>query len=171
MTRGYYVYREKHILTMSHNDRTPPEITIPPASLTDFFSARKEFHLKEYESLKKELADLVEHSRKIEIYAVGGIAAFYSWFLLKVPNPPHIALYIPIIVAVLGSFRSWSVLTRIQEIASYLREVEDVFALRDLGLTGWETHRRTKSSSPFVSSAAVFWLVLVAVSVVARCIL
>jgi hypothetical protein len=45
--------------------------------------ASKDFHLKEYESLKKEVSEQVEHTRKLEIYAVGGIAAFYAWFINK----------------------------------------------------------------------------------------
>lgn len=45
---------------------------------TEFFPIGKEFHLKEYETLKKEISDLVEHTRKLEIYAMGAIAAFYA---------------------------------------------------------------------------------------------
>ena len=60
---------------------------LDPLDHPDFYNSRaavwKEFHLKEYETLKKEIADLVEHSRKLEIYAVGGIAAFYAWWFLR----------------------------------------------------------------------------------------
>ena len=43
----------------------------------------KEFHFKEYDSLKTEIAALVEHSRKIEIYVVGAVAAFYAWYVVN----------------------------------------------------------------------------------------
>jgi hypothetical protein len=140
----------------------------------DTFLAGKDFHLKEYESLKKELGELVEHSRKLEIYVVAGIAAFYAWYLTgQAPRPPREALYIPILVVFLGAFRSWSVLTRIQEVAQYIRDLEQVFALSDRKLIGWETyrHKPENDSSPFLSSASVVWLTLLASSVFAKCLL
>ncbi len=121
--------------------------------------------------MKKEIGDLVEHSRKLEIYALGGIAAFYAWFLQVCPRPSRLSLLVPILLAALGAFRSWSVLTRIGEVAEYLLKVESVFALSERGLGGWETHRSAKNTSPVASSAAVFWLVLLAVSFAAACVL
>lgn len=138
--------------------------------------ASKEFHYKEYESLKKEIADQVEHSRKLEIYAVGGIATFYAWFIHAQPTT-SVILAIPMMLAILGALRSYATLTRIYEIAEYIRVAEKVLALRDNGLVGWETYRitssvtkdqvQTKSSSPFLSSAAVFWFLLIGISVAA----
>lgn len=140
----------------------------------DLFATGKDFHLKEYESLKKEITDLVEHSRKIEIYAVGALAGFYAWFINN--DPPRVALLIPIMLALLGGFRSYAVLIRIGEIAAYIRKIECVLALKELHLCGWESHRRRLRAkrfhykwlrlAPFFTSAAVFWLVLTAVSFV-----
>jgi hypothetical protein len=146
-----------------------PAVSVP--SLPEIFAAGKDFHLKEYESLKKEIADLVEHSHKLEIYALGGIAAFYAWFFHETARPDRIVLCIPILLVILGAFRSWAVLKRIYEIAEYLLNVEKVFSLKEPRLTGWETHREPKSSSPFLSSAAVFWAVLLAVTMLATRVL
>ncbi len=66
----------------------PPAAPLVPP-LPDMFVVGKEFHLKEYDSLKKELGDLVEHSRKLEIYAVAGIAAFYAWYLTVMRPSVH----------------------------------------------------------------------------------
>jgi hypothetical protein len=131
--------------------------------------ASKDFHLKEYESLKKEVAEQVEHTRKLEIYAVGGIAAFYSWFINN--NPPPALLIIPLLLALLGAWRSGAALKRIEEIVVYLVRLEDEFALfgfgwethRKAGL-GWETYHKDKKnnpSSPFLLSGAAFWGTLV----------
>ena len=153
-------------------NKEPP--SPPPA---DFFVAGKEFHLKEYESLKKEIETLVEHSRKLEIYALAGSAALYAWYLNDGSHSVRSVLLIPILIALLGGLRSWSVLARIYEIAEYLRLLEAAICLRDLKLKGWETHRFENNKtnlfheSPFASSAAVFWLVLFGVSIWAHCAL
>src|SRR5689334_11824099 len=93
--------------------------------------AGKELHLKEYESLRKEISELVEHSRKLEIYAVGGIAAFYAWFLAAETQPTRIALGIPTALAILAALRSLATLVRIEEIAGYILTIESALALRD----------------------------------------
>ena len=139
------------------------------------FPQTDQFHLKEYESLKREIEALMEHSQKLEIYAVGGLAAFYAWFVKA--QPPCIVLVIPTLLAVLGAFRSFATLKRIYEIAEYLLKVEELFAMSNRGLHGWETHRWARiaprnhkpimAASPLKSSAAVFWLVLIVISLAA----
>jgi hypothetical protein len=141
---------------------------------------RRDFHLKEYESLKKEVADQIEHSRKLEIYMLGGLAAFYAWFS-NARQVPNTALCIPIALSVLGALRSWAVGRRVSEIAFYLRRVEYVFAWNDRHLFGWETHRVMPGRAgvqpsdekaepwfgPFTTTATVFWGVLVLSSLLA----
>ena len=126
-------------------------------------AASKDFHLKEYESLKKEVSEQVEHTRKLEIYAVGGIAAFYAWFIGAETNLPSELLIIPLLLAILGAWRSGAALTRINEIAVYLVQLEDVFALSGQRF-GWETHRKNNPSNPFFLSGAAFWGALVLVT-------
>jgi hypothetical protein len=121
------------------------------------------FHLKEYDFLQKEHLALVEHTHKLEVYAVGGLAAFYAWFIEH--GPPRSALWIPILLSSLGAFRSWAVLVRLREIRVYLREIESLFAPGDCEPKGWERHRENSRLSPFVWTSVVFWGVLVIVSV------
>ena len=138
----------------------------------DRFSAGNEFHLKEYEFLRKEIAELVEHTRKLEIYAVGAIAAFYAWFIKE--QPPTLTLLIPTALALLGGFRSYAALIRIYELADYLRIIERSVALNNSGLCGWESYRKKDPNpaptrfriyaAPFLSSAAIFWIALVLLS-------
>jgi hypothetical protein len=135
----------------------------------DLDPPKKDFHLKEYELLKKEVSDQVEHTRKLELYAVGGIAAFYAWFMSPKTPPPSAALGIPLLLVLLGAWRSWAALARIKEIAGYLIQVEAVFALKEPG--GWETYRTKNPSRPFLLSAAAFWAGLVVVAGVAWVVL
>lgn len=120
------------------------------------------FHLKEYESLKQEVSEQVEHTRKLEIYAVGGIAAFYAWYI-GATTLPHELLIIPLLLASLGAWRSGAALKRINEIAAYLVQLEGVFALTGDKL-GWETHRKNNRSSPFLLSGTAFWGTLILVT-------
>lgn len=131
-------------------------------------SEKKEFHFKEYESLKKEVSEQVEHTRKLEIYAAGSIAAFYSWFISAKTDLPRELFIIPVLLAILGAWRSRAALTRIDEIAVYLVQLESVFALSGLG---WELHRKHNPSRPFLLSGAVFWGALVLVTAAAWLVL
>jgi hypothetical protein len=121
------------------------------------------FHLKEYDFLQKEHLALLEHTHKLEVYAVGGLAAFYAWFIEH--GPPRSALWILILLSSLGAFRSWAVLVRLREIRVSLREIENLFAPGDHEPKGWERHRENSRLSPFVWTSVVFWGVLVIVSV------
>jgi hypothetical protein len=40
-----------------------------------------DFHLREWESLRKEIESQIEHTRKLELAVVGGLGAFYAWFV------------------------------------------------------------------------------------------
>jgi len=138
--------------------------------------AGKELHLKEYESLRKEISELVEHSRKLEIYAVGGITAYYAWFLTAGKQPTAIALGIPTVLAILAALRSLATLVRIEDIAGYILTIESALALRDPLIAGWETSRSKKKAestkkwgkaAPFVTTATLFWVSLIVVTIVA----
>ena len=82
-------------------------------------------------------------------------------------------LIIPLLLAILGAWRSGATLTRIDEIAVYLVQLEKVFALPTLSGKefGWETHRKNNPSSPFLLSGAAFWGVLILVTATAWLVL
>ena len=141
--------------------------------MNDTPTVNKDFHMKEYESLKREIINLVRDSRKLEVYAIGALGGFYAWFLSKKDgvSRPELILLIPLLVALLGSWRAWAIFVRLRDIAEYLIEVEKEFALADNGLPGWETHLKTVAGSPFLTSAIGFWCTLVVVAVVGLCVL
>jgi hypothetical protein len=149
----------------------------------------KEFHFKEYDSLKKEIVDLVEHSRKLEIYALGGIAAFYAWWFLRATAAPPVAraaLLLPILIVFLGGLRSFAVLLRIKQLGTYLVDVETTFALAGLG---WESRRvelrrladkdaglkrlwrSLQSIGPFLTTGLLYWAILLFVTTAALMVL
>ena len=83
------------------------------------------------------------------------------------------ALYIPILIVLLGAVRSGAVLLRLSDLGGYIRKVEASFQLVSLG---WESRGNRKEAnssllkdSPFVISAVVFWGALLVVAVVAVC--
>src|ERR1700683_3918572 len=84
-----------------------------------------DFHLKEWESLRKEIESQIEHTRKLELAIVGGLGAFYAWFVSeKSHNPTHWLLVIPCLLVLLAGLRAWATLTRIREIATYILIIE-----------------------------------------------
>lgn len=112
----------------------------------------KEFHYKEYDSLKKEIEALVEHSRKLEVYAVGAVAAFYVWYLKDACGLPVAPLlFVPVVIAAAAFVRTTATLSRIYELAVYLREVETEYALEKL--QGWERHRSNDRDTVKVGKA------------------
>lgn len=148
-----------------------PEAQASPAKAPIPDEARREFHLKEWEALKAEVTSQIDHTRKLELATVGGLAAFYAWFVTK--DPSRYVLVVPCLLVLLGALRSWGTLVRIQEIATYLRTLEAAFSLETDGLIGWDRTRdvRFPKSSPFKVSAALFWGAALLVSLAAWCFL
>src|SRR5215204_1801416 len=107
----------------------------------DTLQSGQQFHLKEWESLRQEILEQVDHTRKLEFGSVAGLGAFYAWFVSANPSPSRFILVVPTLLAFLGGMRALGTLIRIQEIACYIREIEEHFSLGDKGLVGWERTR------------------------------
>ena len=163
---------------------TPPEEQFPSASTTlnaltvptvdEALKFSKEFHIKEWESLREEITSQIDHTRKLELATVAGLGAFYAWFAsAKAHTPSHFLLAVPSLLVLLAGLRAWGTLVRIQEIATYIRTIEEAFSLKTGELIGWDITRDTKfpRSSPFKVSAAAFWFAALAVSALAWCYL
>jgi hypothetical protein len=130
---------------------------------------RRDFHIKEWESLRDEITSQIDHTRQLELATVAGMAAFYAWFATAKPPLSHFLLALPSLLVLLAGLRSWGTLVRIQEIATYIRKIEAEFCLNKAELIGWDRTRDRKfaKSSPFKVSAALFWCAALAVSVLA----
>jgi hypothetical protein len=116
---------------------------------------------EEYKSLRGEISALVAESRKLELLAIGGVAATYAWFVTS-KVPPGAAWYVPALLPLLGALRAYAIFKRIGEIGDYLRNIE-----KSLDWSGWETHFATKLRSRVSFTSIVLWLALLAFTLLA----
>lgn len=131
----------------------------------------KDFHFKEWDALRKEIDAQVDHTRKLELAVVVGLGAFYAWFSSAPYGMSHsrFSLVIPSLLVVVAGMRSKQTLVRINEIASYIEAIEDRYASNKGKLVGWEHLLRQQfgQSRPFEETAAWFWWLTFAISVLA----
>jgi hypothetical protein len=82
-------------------------------------------HAFQYGMLRAEILDQVGETRRLEVYTLGALALFYTWLLTHGASVGGRAIYwlAPAMVG-LAAVRCWAVLSRIAEIAAYLREIE-----------------------------------------------
>ena len=153
--------------------RPPPDeapSTPTATSAEEALKFSKDFHIKEWESLREEITEQIAHTRKLELATVAGLGAFYAWFAsAKTHSPSHFLLLIPSLLVLLAGLRAWGTLVRIQEIATYIRKIEAQFSLKTNGLIGWDLTRDKcfAKSAPFKVSAGLFWIASLIVSVLA----
>jgi hypothetical protein len=127
---------------------------------------QKNFYLKEYESLRKELEFLSNDLRNLEKYVIFSIAAIWSWLLTQTTPEGGVDIKylklawrgIPLILSVFGIARAASLYVGIQKISTYLRGVEN-----DFGIIGWEKTNKG-IPCPFIISLVFIWIAILAVS-------
>ena len=112
--------------------------------------------VEEYKSLQSEIRSSVDESVRLEIYAVGAIGGFYSWFLAQERLPIILSL-IPVSLALFGLWRSKALLRRVEHISTYIRKnIEVNRSIR------WETHfNETRAESEITPNVKKFWWTLV----------
>lgn len=133
------------------------------------------WHLEQYKMLRTEIMSHVEESRKLEIYAIGATAGIYSWFITRASLPSR-AWLIVILIPLLGGLRSYTLYKRIGLLSEYLREIENYVFTGNKKLPGWENYFQSKSLTPYKKqgisfSSIIFWLTLLAITIVAPAIL
>ncbi len=122
---------------------------------------KKTFHLKEYESLRKELEFLSNDLRTLEKYVVVSIAAVWTWLLthqssFPVTNPVIFltAWGMPFLFSSLGTIRALSLYKGIEQIGEYIKNIEDAFDIQ-----GWE-NTQVRISFFFRNSLIAVWIIL-----------
>lgn len=131
---------------------------------------RYDFHLKEWETLRTEIDTQIAHTRNLELTTVAGLGAFYAWFWsVGASHPARFLLLVPSLLVLLAGLRAWGTLVRIEEIAVYLRTIENAFSLGHIEMIGWERTRKWKfpDSYPFKMTAGLFWIASLVVSILA----
>jgi hypothetical protein len=116
-----------------------------------------DFHMREFESLKKEIAVSIYEERALERYVLIGTGIVWVWLLTNQNvGTPKIGWWIPFFFVLLGSLRSITLLLTIQRMAQYIKLIEKVVT-SSKGIPGWE-HYCEENRIPFVSiSAGIFW--------------
>ena len=148
-------------------------MNMQPAESGDSAKGPREFHLKEWEFLRAEIRSQVEQSKYLEFATIAGLAAFYAWFASSPKPLPHVVLYLPLALVVLGALRSYGTLRHIQRQAKYVRQLEEYLSLDTGPLIGWDRTRdklQTKSAE-LKASAGLFWAAALGVTVTALALL
>ena len=139
------------------------------------------FHEKEYEALRREIELDIKETRSLERNALVANAVIFVWlgttgkeFLNHCWLP-----WVPVLISGLGAIRSCALLSRMRELGNYIAQLECTF-----GSLGWERERlkhtseptpptqastttplnswwRTFKTKPFVTTASIFWIVLI----------
>jgi hypothetical protein len=112
----------------------------------------KDFLLKEYECLRKEVEWLLKDYRGLERNIVVAVAVLWSWLFHEKwdaasgRNLHTLAWFIPFLFAVLGSVRARGIFKAFGVLHDYLLEIEETFTT-DSYPQGWE-HFLTPKEEP-----------------------
>jgi hypothetical protein len=155
------------------------------------------FFLEEYKSLRQEIASWLTEIATFERHFLIGTAATYIWlatvqFGLGVPSTEKIVpqsnsgmhlhvlsamWFIPFVLGILGGIRVWGIGTRIGQIGSYMRVVEEGWRSKDLDVAlgkrehstelywGWEGFLPEQATGLSIASK-LFWSTSIAVTFV-----
>lgn len=131
-----------------------------------------EFHMKEYVSLRSQLASHVDSIRVLERYVAAAVAGVYSWMLLKhhdigqegLWDPTNLLWYVPVVVVSFGWVRTIAMTKRTKKLANYTQQIENKYADSDLG--GWEHFLSSGKSSGALLSRNGLWIFLLGGSLI-----
>ena len=96
----------------------------------------RDFHLKEYDSLRKEIELSIQEARTIERQALIATALVWTWLVTHADvNLPTISWWVPMFFAVLGGAKCYRLLKSVNRAAVYILELEKILTTDGLG---WE---------------------------------
>ena len=147
----------------------PSDVSSSQPADSDRNKDARAFHLKEWEFLRADIRAQIEQSKYLEFATVGGLGAFYAWFVSTASPVPRFVLWLPMLLVGLGALRSYGTLKHIQRSAKYIRSLEEALSFNEGTLIGWDRTRdklATKSAE-LKASAIFFWLTAAAISVLA----
>lgn len=123
-----------------------------------------EFHLAEYESLRKEMEAAILETRTLERYALVGTGGVWAWLATNSSHASKIAWAIPILFALFGGLRAWSMMRSVWRATRYVAKLEEYFAAEGVG--GWEHYLKTADIRGYnFQLIAVFWLALAVITI------
>src|SRR5258708_27703940 len=101
-----------------------------------------DFHLVQYEALRKEIESCVEEMRSVERYALIGTGIVWAWLATnaQIKIPYIIIWWVPLLFSLFGWIRTVALATSVRRLAGYIREKEEPLFCNP-GVEGWETYR------------------------------
>jgi len=122
----------------------------------------KDFYLKEYECLRKEIEWMLKDYRSLERNVVIAVGVTWGWLFEHNKALPRWAWLIPCLFAALGSIRAAGIMKAFGNFRTYIVKIEDAFSSHgDPG--GWNRfHPKNIGTSRM---AGVFWAVLILATV------
>jgi hypothetical protein len=117
-----------------------------------------EFHLKEYEGLRREINFNEKEARALERYIVVAIGGILTW-LASMPKIDRWIWCVPCLLAVLGAVRAFGVNQTWDVYHRYILKLENAFTDADAP-GGWE-HFLEKEETHNAKGAVLFWALLI----------
>lgn len=123
----------------------------------------KEFLLKEYETLKREVEIRIKHLFTIFYYSLVACSAVWIWIYsnIEIVKKIEIILWLPFIIVVVSFYRNITLNNDIKKIGDYIKNLENEFKLPNN--LGWETSLRGTKRNWYSSSywwEIIYWIIL-----------
>jgi hypothetical protein len=138
-------------------------MSTPPEILQLDHSGSKDFFLKEYECLRREIEWLLKDYRALERNAVIAVGVTWGWLFEKGTGAPKWAWFFPCLFAVLGSIRALGITHAFGLFHQYISQLEKSFSGQGYP-PGWQHFSSGKTASTRVGAA--FWALLIIGTVV-----
>lgn len=123
-------------------------------------NSSKDFFLKEYECLRREVEWLLQDYRTLERNAVIAVGITWGWLFQKTTAPKW-AWFFPCVFAILSSIRALGITHTFGLFHRYISQLEDSFSGQGYP-SGWQHFTVGKTASTRVGAA--FWAFLILVS-------
>lgn len=117
-------------------------------------------HQYHYETLRDEALALTNETRKIEQQSLIAVSALYAWLATHRAESPDLIWFLGLPIALLAGLRCRTLGRRIQKIADYLIEIEEV-SFNDPKLPGWERFLAADKSNRLTPNAERVWKVMI----------
>jgi hypothetical protein len=125
-----------------------------------------DFHLIQYDALRKEIESCVHEIRTLERYTLIGTGFVWAWLASNQQlNVPSIFWWIPLLFSLLGWLRTLALATSVRRLAEYIRTVEESYLCNE-NVIGWETYKWSRVRPSIKLSVYTFWILLSAISIV-----
>jgi hypothetical protein len=122
----------------------------------------EEFHLMEYECLRREIEVVLQDTRSLEKYIVVAIGAIWAW--LHSIKTADWMWCIPCLFAILGAIRAFGINKSFGVFHMYILKLEEAY-VKTGAPEGWE-HFIEKHDTGYGKGSVLFWTLLILATIV-----